>query len=284
MAKNVDWRNLNQRILLKEDQYTKFKDLRIYCGTYNVNGKSPDEFLSPWLCIDESIDIYAIGFQEVVDLTTTSLLLKTDWAEKEESWTNYVNDELLDSKNFKSNPNYKLVSKIRMFGLYLLVYVSEKLHKKALSEVISSYVATGILTVGNKGSVGVSLKIYETRICFVCSHFAADTDKIEKRNADFRSTRQYLKFQFDQDQNNYIDLDQHDMIFWFGDLNYRLDLISLNETLKMINSSCFDELIKYDQLTNERTKSRVFEHYEEGKFLREINKAYKKEAENSPNV
>ena len=265
----IDWKSINQRVLLKEDKYTKFKDIKVFCGTYNVNGKSPDEFLAPWLCLDDNIDIYAIGFQEIVDLTTTSLLLRTDWAEKEESWTNYVKDELLNKKNFRSNPNYQLIATRRMFGLYLMVFASEKLHKKGITEILSSEIATGILTVGNKGSVAVSLKIYETRLCFVCSHFAADTDKLEKRNADFRTTSQYLKFQSDQqdqNSNNYIDLDQHDIIFWFGDLNYRIDSISLNETLKLINSSSFSELIKYDQLTNERKKSRVFEYYEEGEI------------------
>lgn len=117
--------------------------------------------------------------------------------------------------------------------------------------------------MGNKGSVGVSLKLFETRFCFVCSHFAAHTDQLEKRNADFRITKQQLKFQ-DEKNSTVIELDQHDSIFWFGDLNYRIDAISLNDTLKNINLGLFDELIKYDQLTNERMNSKVFQDYMEG--------------------
>ena len=295
MAKLVDWKNLNQKLLLNEDKYVKYKPLRIFCGTFNVNGKSPDETLTPWLCADNAVDVYAIGFQELVDLTTTSLLLKTDWNEKEKSWTEFISAELADKRHFKHK--YKLVKSVRMFGLYLLVYVSEKLwhHKKAVHDVIASSVATGILTVGNKGSVAISLRIYETRLCFVCSHFAADTDKLEKRNADFRSTRQYLKFLLDEQaqtnnnnnsgsssnvnnnsnnssssntngQEDYIDLDQHDVVFWFGDLNYRVDNVNLVDTLRLIYSSEFDELAQYDQLSRERAKSRVFECYSEGKL------------------
>ena len=62
-----------------------------------------------------------------------------------------------------------------------------------------------------------------------------------------------------------IELDDHDNIFWFGDLNYRIDNLSLNDTIRMINANALDELIKYDQLTNERRIGRVFELYNEGK-------------------
>jgi hypothetical protein len=117
--------------------------------------------------------------------------------------------------------------------------------------------------VGNKGSVGVSLKLFETRICFICSHLAANTDQLEKRNSDFRTTKQQLKFQ-DEKNSNVIELDQHDTIFWFGDLNYRIDSISLNDTLNFIKLGSFDELLKYDQLTNEKRNSRVFQEYTEG--------------------
>ena len=119
------------------------------------------------------------------------------------------------------------------------------------------------MSMGNKGSVGVSLKLFETHFCFVCSHFAAHTEQVEKRNADFRITKQQLKFQ-DEKTSNSIELDQHDTIFWFGDLNYRIDAISLNDTLKYIGLSAFDELVKYDQLTNERMNSKVFQEYTEG--------------------
>ena len=149
--------------------------------------------------------------------------------------------------------------------IYKKIYADAKLCEKAISEIFTSVVATGILNVGNKGSVGVSLKIYETRFCFVCSHFAANTDQLEKRNSDFRNTKQFLKFQDDKSANS-IDLEQHDTIFWFGDLNYRVDAISLNDTLKYISLNLFDELVKFDQLTNERRNMRVFDSYLEGKL------------------
>lgn len=118
-------------------------------------------------------------------------------------------------------------------------------------------------TLGNKGSVGISLRLNETRICFVCSHFASDTDKLQKRNADFRSSKQRLKFEYNANMD-YFDLDGHDVVFWFGDLNYRLDKISLNNTIDKIYSNEMNELIEFDQLTKEMRRLNVFDEYSEG--------------------
>ncbi len=117
-------------------------------------------------------------------------------------------------------------------------------------------------TVGNKGSVGVSFKLNETRICFICSHFASDTDQLQKRNADYRSTKQHMKFEYNANLD-YYGLDNHDAIFWFGDLNYRIDKISLTQTLEHISND-IHKLIRFDQLTLERDRQNVFENYNEG--------------------
>jgi hypothetical protein len=261
-SRNSDTDIINQKLLLQEDKYIDYKPLKIFCGTYNVAAHDPDESLAPWLQIsnDTEIDIYAIGFQEIVDLNTTSLLFQQNWDEKEMYWTNYINEILLSPKLKRK---YKQVQRGRMFGLYLLLYADVKLCEKAITEIYTSYVATGILSVGNKGSVAISLKLYETRFCFVCSHFAAHTENVEKRNSDFKTTRQQLKFQDTDKHSNPIDLSQHDTVFWFGDFNYRIDAISLNDTMKLVNSNSFEQLLKYDQLTTERAHGRVFEAYSE---------------------
>ena len=122
-------------------------------------------------------------------------------------------------------------------------------------------------TVGNKGSVAVSLKIHETRICFVCSHFAADTERVIKRNSDYINTKQRLRFEYNANLD-YHDLEQaHDIIFWFGDLNYRLDAsLGMANALHLIDTSSFQKLLESDQLCNEKKKGNIFENYIEGKI------------------
>ncbi|CAF0886229.1 unnamed protein product [Brachionus calyciflorus] len=262
----MDRDTIKKELSLFEEEYIKYKNLRIYCGTFNVNGRQPDEGLSPWLILNaDDIDIYAIGFQELVDLTTTNLLIKNDI--NEQLWQNSIETELLNSKNFKSKSNYHLLCKIRMFGLFLIIYVKEKLiEKRVITEIFKSQVATGIMDmVGNKGSLGISFKLYESRVCFVCSHFAADTDKLEKRNSDFNSARTKLNFQ--NENNNYtLSLDDHETVFWFGDLNYRLDKLTLTKTFKLITSQDYEELLKYDQLNLSKNNLKIFKNYNEGRI------------------
>jgi hypothetical protein len=263
---------VNQKLARLEDKYMTTKPVRVYCGTFNVNGKLPDEDMRPWLCVpcedQKPIDIYAIGFQELVDLNTMSLFQPAEANEREAHWTRKLTADMTNEKNFKSRTKYRLVTQTRMFGLFLIVYANEKLFQKgSVQDVCTSYVATGIMDmVGNKGSVGVSLKINESRVVFVCSHLAADVGQLEKRNSDFRATRSRLKFYLDpNDLSRYLDVENdHDAVFWFGDLNYRLDNLDLKETFHLIYASEFNELLKYDQLSNERAKNRVFENYLEG--------------------
>lgn len=265
LGKIMEKTALKQELSLFEEEYIEYKNLRIFCGTYNVNGRMPDESLSPWINLNsKEVDIYAIGFQELVDLNTTNLLIKNDT--NEQLWTAYIETELAQSKTNKTK--YHLLTKSRMFGLFLLIYVSEKLYsKKAITELMKSQVATGIMDMlGNKGSIGVSFKLFESRICFVCSHFAADTDKLEKRNSDFRAAMLKLNFQQDSEIGYSFRLDDHDTIFWFGDLNYRLDNLSLIKTFRLINDQNYGELLKYDQLNMEKNKKKIFENYLEGEI------------------
>jgi hypothetical protein len=54
--------------------------MRLFVGTWNVNGKFPAEDLTPWLCEGADSDaegrltlpdVYVIGLQEMVDLTVS---------------------------------------------------------------------------------------------------------------------------------------------------------------------------------------------------------------------
>jgi len=97
----------------------------------------------------------------------------------------------------------------------------------------------------------------------VCSHFAANIDKVSKRNNDYKITKKKLKFAYNSDIY-YHDIDVHDIVFWFGDLNYRIDSISLNKVLELINLNDLNELTKNDQLIREKNTLKIFENFQEG--------------------
>ncbi len=54
----------------------------------------------------------------------------------------------------------------------------------------SAHVPAGIGNVlGNKGGAALSFTLGEARLLFVCAHFAAHDDKVERRNADYHRIR-----------------------------------------------------------------------------------------------
>lgn len=55
-----------------------------------------------------------------------------------------------------------------------------------ITEIVSASVATGVgNTLGNKGGVGISFRIGETKIVVVNAHLAAHDKAVKQRNADF---------------------------------------------------------------------------------------------------
>ncbi|KAH9614637.1 hypothetical protein KSS87_011097 [Heliosperma pusillum] len=60
-------------------------ELRIFVGTWNVGGKSPVGSLAAdleeWLNLKSSVDIYVLGFQEIVPLNTKSVIGKEDYTD-----------------------------------------------------------------------------------------------------------------------------------------------------------------------------------------------------------
>lgn len=56
-------------------------------------------------------------------------------------------------------------------------------------------VKTGLGGVtGNKGGVAIRFQLYNTSLCFCCSHFAAGQSNVNERNADFVEISNKLQF------------------------------------------------------------------------------------------
>jgi hypothetical protein len=135
------------------------------------------------------------------------------------------------------------------------------------------YVGTGIVYAGNKGGVGLSL-ILEAEssdeknisMVFVNSHFAAHTPQIVQRRKDFVEISRRMVFDmYSSDELTVPSIWDHDVIFWFGDLNYRIveTCKNLIQVIKNHREESYKALIEYDQLHNEMNSSNVFEGFTE---------------------
>ena len=129
-----------------------------------------------------------------------------------------------------------------------------------VTEVEVANVSTGVGGIaGNKGGVGVSLQLGETTMCFVCCHLAAHQEHVPQRNADFREISKSMALGFKE-----LDLsNQFDILFWMGDVNYRIDM-DKPTVLDLIAAGDFETLLAADQLGIERSHGNAFAGFSEG--------------------
>lgn len=89
---------------------------------------------------------------------------------------------------------YVTVARKQLVGMLLVVSVREDL-SSFVSDVQIATAGTGLMGVmGNKGGIAVSIRVYDTTICFVNSHLAAGSSHIERRNQDYGEIGRRIQF------------------------------------------------------------------------------------------
>ncbi|KAI8894882.1 SacI homology domain-containing protein [Globomyces pollinis-pini] len=248
--------HIDKHLQQQRSQYSSTSELTVLCGTYNFNGKLPhNESLESWLrpASKELADIVVIGCQELIQLTPGEYItadtekLKTIWQ-----------DAILKTLQSFPNSDYVLVRSLHLVALGLFLYVRQPIAAR-MRELQTASVKTGLLGMAaNKGGVGIRMKIDDTSLVFVTAHFAAGQSMVEERNRDYFTINQGLSF-----KNIHI-LD-HDMIFWFGDFNYRLNGEN-SEVREMVQKKNYKWLLSEDQLNQQRSKRLAFPLFEEGEI------------------
>lgn len=194
----------------------------------------------------ELSDIYAIGFQEMVDLNAMNVAIDGGKAvQRSQFWSEKI-VESLDSTGSK----YKLVMEKHLVGLLVLVFVRAAIEGK-VKDVRATSTGVGLLgMMGNKGAVAVRFNYYDSAVCIVCSHLAAHRGAIAARNSDVKSIleRSVFATEFggeedgasgaegqntdlvvrprhgaDKSRAKDLAILDHEFVFWIGDLNYRID-------------------------------------------------------------
>ncbi|CDW59001.1 inositol polyphosphate 5 phosphatase OCRL 1 [Trichuris trichiura] len=197
-----------------------------------------------------------VRFQEL-DLSQQTFLFDT--TVREEQWARTVFVHLLKLGI------YFEVKRVRLIGIYLLLYASEELYlRNAIRDIDVAAVGTGLLNrLGNKGGVSIRFRIFDSTCCLVNCHFASGVDELERRNQDYRVIS---KIQFDRFSNSFerLGIFDHDYIFWFGDMNYRLQNLERYMLDRANRSELHTQFLKYDQLADMRSRGLIFQDFKEG--------------------
>ncbi|XP_052669931.1 phosphatidylinositol 3,4,5-trisphosphate 5-phosphatase 2-like [Harpia harpyja] len=230
--------------------------ISVYVGTWNMGSTPPPRSLASWLtsrglgrtqdettaCIPH--DIYVIGTQE------NSL--------GDREWVEFLRASLKTLMAI----DYRVVALQCLWSIKIVVLVKPE-HERRISHVHTSSVKTGIAnTLGNKGAVGVSFLFNGTSFGFVNCHLASGSEKTHRRNQNYSDILRSLVL--GDKRLGAFDLTlRFTHLFWFGDLNYRLDM-DVQDILAHITKKEFEALLAVDQLNLEREKNKVFLRFSEG--------------------
>ncbi|ETI23230.1 hypothetical protein G647_05028 [Cladophialophora carrionii CBS 160.54] len=182
----------------------------------------------------EQIDLYVLGLQEVIDVTSMTEAIKpyTD-PNPAKKWKKSLRRAL--------PKGYKKIANEQLFGLLILIFASPEL-APAISSVSTTSVGTGLMGYfGNKGAVAVRIVVGETtRMCFVNCHLAAGADEAALARRVWDTNQIITRTRFSPVTDGEVveageeKIGDEDFAFWFGDLNYRLDDIPGQDVRRLL--------------------------------------------------
>ncbi|XP_057893742.1 inositol polyphosphate 5-phosphatase K isoform X1 [Melospiza georgiana] len=227
------------------------KELRLHLVTWNVGTASPPPDVTSLLqlnSLEPTTDMYVIGLQEVNSRITKFL---SDLA-FDDPWSIFFMTVL-------SPLGYVKLSSVRMQGLLLLIFVRHA-HLPFIRNIHTHYTRTGLFGYwGNKGGVSVRLSLFGHTICFVNCHLPAHIENTEQRLDDFEKI---LEMQFEGD--SIPSPWDHELLFWFGDLNFRIADYGIHFVRESINNKRFSLLWEKDQLNMAKKKEEFLKEFKEG--------------------
>ncbi|WCJ38927.1 Type II inositol polyphosphate 5-phosphatase 15 [Euphorbia peplus] len=270
----------------KEFLYTKIENVQILAGTWNVaQGRASRDSLISWLgSAAGGVGMVVVGLQEVemgagvLAMSAAKETVGLEGSSLGQWWLDMIGKTLDEGSTFER------VGSRQLAGLLIAVWVRSNL-KAHVGDVDAAAVPCGFgRAIGNKGAVGLRVRVYNRTMCFVNCHFAAHLEAVTRRNADFdhvyrtmsfsrpsslsnvavgsSSTAQLLRYSNAMGFNSsegMPELSEADMVIFLGDFNYRLDGISYDEARDFISQRCFDWLRERDQLRAEMEAGNVFQ-------------------------
>uniref|UniRef100_A0A8D3DFM8 Phosphatidylinositol 4,5-bisphosphate 5-phosphatase A n=1 Tax=Scophthalmus maximus TaxID=52904 RepID=A0A8D3DFM8_SCOMX len=224
----------------------------VHIITWNVGSATPPDDITALLGLnvgDGNTDMYIIGLQEVNSMINKRLkdVLFTD------QWSEVCMERL-------SPFGYVLVTSQRMQGLLLLIF-AKYFHLPFLRGVQTETTRTGLGGYwGNKGGVSARMSVFGHTICFLNCHLPAHMENSEQRMEDFESILQQQQFE-GQAATGVLD---HDVVFWLGDLNFRINDLDMQVVKSSIDNNRFPLLWEKDQLNMAKDSETVLEGFHEG--------------------
>ncbi len=223
--------------------------MRLFVGTWNVNGKFPKEDISAWLTEGAEVDVYlpdvyVVGLQEMVDLNAANVVAQAQCGKRSKEWQVLLQETLSKaSSGGKEGERFELLGTHYLVGVMIAVLAKKK-YRPFISGLQEATAAVGLFGVGgNKGGAALRFRLFDTTFCFVCAHLAAHQNAVTQRNNDYHGINAKIEFRDEgagsgssigggevdsapssspPPSSSTFGVFDHDFLVWLGDFNYRL--------------------------------------------------------------
>ena len=188
-GKNTKHSNLIENLNDFREDFSDLETIKIYVGTWNTGStdfnKIKDINLDSWLIPKKTElvpDIYFIGFQEVVELNATNVIMNNEEKQQQilDEWDKKITESI------QKVGKYKKLIEMNLVGISFYFYILED-KKDKVKNISQKFVKTGLGgTAGNKGSCCINFEYENTTISIACSHLAAgNKNKQRLKELDF---------------------------------------------------------------------------------------------------
>ena len=254
---------VKQQLKKRESEYIRSIDICVRICTWNVAGLPPRDSITPLLLgatqgyvfSETPPDLLIVALQEIVPLNAKNILGDEN---RKNEWLEFV---LSQANLTYPSSAYRVIASPYLVGLLLVVLSSSAL-AGSIDKTKEISVKVGLRGyAGNKGAVCARFELLNSSFCFVNCHLAAHKGNVRVRNKNIQSILQEASFAIDRDIRKIY---EHDLIFWTGDMNYRISTLRSKEILQRIHTESFEELTEYDQLIRARAENGVLVDFFEG--------------------
>ena len=293
-GKNMKYSPLKNNLNSLREQFSDLENIKIYVGNWNTASTEINRIkkinLDSWLLPKDTKlipDIYFIGFQEIVELNTTNVIMKNEEKQQEilDEWDKKINESIQKIGKYVKLVNMNLV------GINFYFYILDNKFDK-VRNISKKIVKTGLRgATGNKGSCCITFEYENTSISIACSHLAAGNKNKQrlkeldyilnlKLNTFFNSdlytldmiiqnieeemmpseeenknniNNQQKLLPGEMNLNNIITNDDStlfkdsDIWIFFGDLNFRVDMEYEEFSQYLKKGSSWNKLLDFDQ-------------------------------------
>ncbi|KAG2260297.1 hypothetical protein Bca52824_079591 [Brassica carinata] len=188
----------------KETSYARQDNVRVLIGTWNVGqGRASHGALMSWLgSVTSDVGVVVVGLQEVdmgagfLAMSAAKETVGLEGSVAGQWWIDAIGKALDEKKTFERMGSRQLA------GLLISLWARKEI-RTHVGDLDVAAVPCGFgRAIGNKGGVGLRIRVYDRIMCFVNCHLAAHLEAVNRRNADFNHIFRLMVFSRGQNLSN----------------------------------------------------------------------------------